>query len=470
VITDHSTPRDPNLYDRPNFQNDTVIKPISLLRRKRRWLRVSLAILLPLALILGVIGVAVYENPALLLPVGDAVLGAQASAVSWDGHDPLNILVLGIDPRINETPNSDTMMVLHVDPAAHDVSMLSVPRDLFVTIPGPENYGPYKINAAMALGYNGVYGQKGITVRDAISTGAQYAQLTVESILGIPINYYAVVRFSGFKRIVDALGGVTVCVPRPLHDPNYPDDVGYGSHVLDIKAGCQRMGGALALEYARERHASPTKEDLARIEQQQALMAGIQKELRSPLTLVRMPQLISAVDSAVITDLPHGALLELAMLLGRANGTGTRHIYLNVDNGSVTNGIASSGQEVGQAVLFPNWPIIDRLIRDLSVDPRLQAEHATVWVLNGQHEFGLAKAYATILQHDGFKVIGLGNAESNTYTRNLVVVNLDRSRANYTVRKLAQMLEAKITYRHSDGGAGNPQVIVILGSDAPGGY
>ncbi len=466
MAQDRSVPINPDLYDHPDSQDDTLV--IHLPRRKRRWLRAALVVFLLMVLILGAVGGVVYEDPALLSPVGGALLGAQAGVVPWNGHDPLNILVMGIDPRTNETPNSDTMMVLHVDPASRDVTMLSVPRDLFVTIPGPQNYGPYKINAAMALGYNGVSGQKGVTVQDAIATGAQYAQLTVESVLGVPINYYAVVRFSGFKSIVDTLGGVTVCVPHPLHDPNYPDDVGYGSHVLDIKAGCQRMGGTLALEYARERHATPTKEDLARIEQQQALMAGIEKELLSPAMLVRGPQLVSAVDHAVITDLPQGALLELGLLFGRAKGNHTRHVYLNVDNGSVTNGTAPQGQEAGQAVLLPNWPTINRLVHDLSTDGRVQAEHATVQVLNGQHEAGLAEAYTTILRSDSFTVVNPGNADRDTYTRDVVLVNVERPGADYTVRKLAQMFEADVIAHRM--GASNAQIVVILGSDAPEGY
>lgn len=427
-------------------ENTVVMAPR---RRKRRWVRALLLVVVLFLLLAGIAGAAAYQNPSLLLPLGDAFLGRQSGTVAWNGTDPLNILVMGIDQRTTEQTRSDTIIVLHLDPATRQVEMLSVPRDMWVTIPSADRnnpFGLYKINAAYALGQN--YGQ-----------APQFAQLTVESVLHIPINYYAVLKFTGFKSIVDALGGVTVCVPHELNDPTYPADVGYGYHPIDIKAGCQHMDGTVALEYARERHAVP-QEDLGRNQQQQALLAGMEQKLLSPGTLLHLPALLSAANGAFITDIPHGILPEVGLLLGRAKGKGTTHAYINVDGGYVTQGVSLDGQDI----LQPNWPLIQGLIARMFPQTPLRAENATVQVRNGQHTAGLAALYSTVLQGMGFNTIAPQDADKNTYGRNLVIVNQDRPGADYTARLLTQMLQADVSYRHI--GADHPQIVVILGSSA----
>jgi LCP family protein required for cell wall assembly len=354
---------------------------------------------------------------------------------------------MGIDQRTNEPTHSDSMIVLHVVPSTHHVTMLSIPRDLWVSIPSPTNaYGSYKINAAYTLGQP--YGQ-----------GPQFAQLVVESALGIPLNYYAVLKFSGFKSVVDAMGGVTVCVPRELYDPTYPNDVGYGWHTIDVKAGCQKMDGSTALVYARERHAD-AEQDLGRIQQQQVLLAGVEKQLLSPGTVLRAPAILSAMDRAVLTNLPHDALPELGVLLGRARAAQTQHAYINADGGYVTDTTSTDGQNI----LAGNWPKINALVARLFADPQLQAEHATVQVRNGQHTPGLAALYTTILQGAGFTTVAPRNADRDTYRRNLVIVNQDLPGADYTARTLTQMLQADVSYRHL--GPDHARIVVILGADA----
>ena len=430
----------------------TFVMPV-VRRRRRRWLRWLFGLVLVVVLVIAAAGAAFYLHPPFLAPVGNIVLGTQSGTVAWNGTDALNILVMGIDQRTTEPPHTDSMIVLHVDPASHDVTMLSVPRDLYVDIP---NYGYYKINAAYTNGYNAVYAAQGIM--PAQQTGAQFAQLTVENILHIPINYYAVIKFSGFKSVVDAMGGVTVCVPHEINDPTYPADVGYGYMPLHIKAGCQQMDGTTALEYARERHVDP-EQDLGRIQQQQALLAGIEKQFLSPGTLLRAPRILPAVDSAVITNLPHSALPELGLLLGRAKGNNTRHAYINADGGYV-----SETWEDGQDVLAGNWPKINTLVSNLFADPQLRAENATVQVRNGQHTTGLAALYTSVLQSDGFNTVAPRDADVNTYQHSVVIVNQDHTGADYTARKLAQLLQAPLSYRHI--GADHAQVVAILGADA----
>lgn len=432
--------------------DDTLVVPSVLPPRRRRTgkrrlfriVRTLLVIILVLAVLLTAGGVAAYEDPALLNPLGSALLGTQPGAVSWNGHDPVNLLVMGVDQRGTESTRSDSMIVLHVDPSSHDATMLSVPRDLWIYLPG---YGGYtKINAAYALGQP--YGQ-----------GPQFAQFAVENALHIPINYVAVVKFSGFKNLIDAMGGVNVCVPHELYDTAYPDDTGYGHHTIDIKAGCQSMNGTTALVFVRERHAN-AQEDLGRIEQQQALLSGIEKSLLSPSALVHLPTILTAVDKAIDTTLPHASALEVGMLMARAGSAHTQHVYINVDSGYVTSAVSSDGQDI----LAPNWDKIRPEMISLFADSHLSNENASVQVLDGQSANGLAATYTTMLQNIGFNTTAPANAGTNSLQHSSVVLNLDHPGGDYTARVLGEMLGAGASSAHL--GANSAQVVVTLGGDA----
>jgi len=425
-----------------------VPRPVRRRRgRRRRFSRIARVLfvgVLVLTVLLTLGGVVAYEDPALLSPVGSVLLGSRPGLVPWNGHDPLNLLVMGVDQRTTESTRSDSMIVLHVDPSSHDVTMLSVPRDLWIYLPGYNN--STKINAGYALGQP--YGQ-----------GPQFAQFAVESALRIPINYVAVLKFNGFKSVVDAMGGVNVCVPRELYDANYPDDTGFGHHTIDIKAGCQVMDGTTALVYARERHAN-AQQDLGRIEQQQAVVSGVEKGLLSPFTLVRLPAILTAADKAVDTTLPHAAALELGMLLARAGSAHMQHVYLNVDSGYVTAATSSDGQDI----LDPNWAKIRPEMISLFANPRLSNENASVQVLDGQVANGLAATYTTMLQNIGFNTIAPANAGTTSLQHSTVVLNLDHPGGDYSVRVLGQMLGVAPSSAHL--GADQAQVVVTLGGDA----
>jgi LCP family protein required for cell wall assembly len=201
---------------------------------------------------------------------------------------PLNILVAGVDERSGLTPlqerqlhvghdvstNSDTLMLVHI-PADHSyVQVVSLPRDSWVNIPG---HGMNKINAAFGLG------------------GPKLMVQTVAAATGLTINDYIEVNFLGFVKVIDALGGVNICLPFAV------DDAYSG---LDLSAGVHHVNGITALEYARDRH-SFAASDLARIDDQQELMATILSKAASTGTLsnpFKVRQVISSVTSAIQVD------------------------------------------------------------------------------------------------------------------------------------------------------------------------
>lgn len=217
--------------------------------------------------------------------------GGTAAEV-WSGRDRLNVLLLGIDTRKGAggvTQNTDTLIVLTIDPVHRKAGMLSIPRDTLVRIPG---HGEEKVNAAFALG------------------GADLARRTISEFLDVPIHSYALVDFDGFRRIIDAVGGVVIDAPLPIHDESYPTE-DFGVTRLDIRAGPQLMDGETALRYSRSRHDS---NDFSRADRQQRVIGALQDRAAAQNTVLQLPSLVDDLSDAVRTDLDPGNGLPLLRL------------------------------------------------------------------------------------------------------------------------------------------------------------
>lgn len=216
---------------------------------------------------------------------------------------PVTVLLLGTDrrPGENVTPRSDAVLVARIDPARKRVALLSLPRDLWVAIPG---HGNNRLNAAYLWGE-----------RDGPPGGGlALARATVSDTLGLPIDYGVVVDFRGFAGIIDALGGVNVDVPRPLVDREFPT-ADYRVTTVRFAAGRQRMDGARALAYARIRHPDS---DFERGLRQQAVLVAIAERLheRGDLaTWFAARRVSAALVGYVQTDMPVERMLELIWAL-----------------------------------------------------------------------------------------------------------------------------------------------------------
>ncbi|MGB8648098.1 MAG: LCP family protein [Anaerolineae bacterium] len=211
----------------------------------------------------------------------------------------INILLLGIDKRPQEQGpfRTDTMIIATFDPQTKTGGMLAIPRDLYVPIPYP-GIGSDRINTANF--YGDLYKYPG--------AGPGLAKKTIEYNLGVPIHYYVLIDFQGFKKIVDTLGGIDIDVAKAIHDDCYPTD-NYGCEVLDIPAGHLHMNGDLALKYARARH---TTNDFDRSKRQmQVILACREKALK--LNMVsQIPSLWSQFQDTVHTDMTLPQMMALA--------------------------------------------------------------------------------------------------------------------------------------------------------------
>jgi LCP family protein required for cell wall assembly len=216
------------------------------------------------------------------------------------------------------------MILIRTDPDEHRISYLSIPRDLRVEIPGQ---GYDKINAAYAIG------------------GTALAVRTVENIIGQPVNHVAVVDFGSFPEVVDALGGITVDVPKPIRSNRF--DCPYKSRAecerwqgWRFAKGEQTMDGRRALVYARirENQLDPSESDLTRAARQQQVIQAISDEVVSPLGFLRLPFVGSDLVTPLATDLTASELLQLGWVKFRASDDQTLRCRLGGEPTTIDEG------------------------------------------------------------------------------------------------------------------------------------
>lgn len=225
--------------------------------------------------------------------------------LSVEGHsddERITVLVMGIDRRPGEPfiSRTDTMMLLSINQRNDTASILSIPRDLYVVIPGR---GRDRINTAM------VYGSTG----NNPSGGAALAIQTIEYNLGVPVDHYLLVDFNAFIRTIDTIGGITVEVPYDIYDPTFPD-MNYGYDPLSIPAGTHQFDGGMALKYARTRHQD---NDFYRAQRQQQVLMAVRSKVLSmgPVEMVRQaPNLYRQIEDGIRTDLSLEQMGQIALI------------------------------------------------------------------------------------------------------------------------------------------------------------
>lgn len=309
---------------------------------------------------------------AILVTLGITAAGLLLTPLRED------VLILGSDARPDEIAQgeagrTDTLMVLVADRAQPRLATVSVPRDLWVTIPG---YGQERINAAFEFG------------------GSQTAKLTVSQTIGQPIDRYVLVGLQGVRDVVNSMGGIDVAVPEAIHDDAYPTD-DYGTKVVDIPAGPQHMDGETALEYARSRHQD---NDFARAARQQVVLAAVRAKLMNPLSWWRVPAFVVAVHSSIQTDMTPLDVVAVGAAMVRHMGAPDQMV---IDTSLADEVTGDDG-----AYLLQATPALKPGVAQFVGGPQA----ATIEVLNGSGVAGLAARTATRLTNAGFTVATVGNA------------------------------------------------------------
>ncbi|HZY40989.1 MAG TPA: LCP family protein [Anaerolineae bacterium] len=228
------------------------------------------------------------------------VIVTNNDADIWPAPDGgrVTIVLMGTDTRdraAEGASRSDVMMLVTIDPISQTAAMLSIPRDLYVPLPG---FDQQRINTAYFWGdYNQLPGG-----------GPQLAMDIIEYNFGIPVDRYGVIDFNGFKQVIDAIDGLDLDVPREIIDYEYPTE-DYGIETRIIPAGRVHMDGALALKYVRTRHADS---DFGRLQRQQQVLLAVRDKALSIGQLGKVPEVLNVVGDSLRTDLTLPEILSLA--------------------------------------------------------------------------------------------------------------------------------------------------------------
>ena len=397
-------------------------------------------------------GTGAVATPTDVLPSANGSIGTalptQATAPPWNGTDRLNILLIGTDQRPAQgTFNTDTLIVVSIDPATRQVALFTLPRDA-VGVPVPPGPSQSVWGSTYQGKINSWYMQNVNRADLWPGTDRQRGFNALKAILGnlyqLDIKYYVEVNFDGFRSVVDSLGGVTINVQNPVVDDQYPGDNGRLLR-LYIPTGPQHMSGEQALEYARSRHAS---DDFNRGQRQQRVLLSLREQTNVAQILPNLDSLVAALKTAVHTDIPVGILPNL---LGLAEGVDTHSIHSYVfapplyGSQGYVNGIY-------QLQINPSR-IRSAVAAAFRTDPNaevqreaLSQEAARVWVLNGSGQQGQASNIAAFLTYQGVQASAPNQRPpgSGGATR-IVVYNGAEARLPITVAYLQKLFGVKVT-------------------------
>ncbi len=348
------------------------------------------------------------------------------------GKPNLRVLVMGLDENWTNSDEmytagtrTDTLLGVNIDLANKQVSVLSIPRDLWVYIP-KSGYG--KINEAFGDG------------------GPQRVEATVIRDFGAPpFDYYIVLKIDATKNIVDALGGLDVSVEK---DMDYDDT--WGHLHIHLKKGMHHLTGEQAVGYVRFRH--DPEGDFGRMRRQRQVIATLAKRLRDPSIAFHLPALLSIFKDNVRTDMPFGKMYDLAL--------GMRDVTPQMVHSAQLPAVV--GWADGQSVLF--YPDVEahamaRKYLTVGYGNRFDPSTVHVRVENGSGTPGAASALADFLRQRGFDVVETGNAKSFNNSRT-TIKTADKTVAGEVAKQLP-VRNPQIAVGPVDG----VDVVIVIGSD-----
>jgi len=376
----------------------------------------------------------------------------------WDGNGRVTVLLMGLDYRDWElgqgSPRTDSLILLTFDPHTGTAGILSVPRDLWVAIPGFD-YG--KINTAYQLG--SAYHLDG--------GGPVLAMATIEQFLGIDIDYYAQVDFNAYVRLIDEIGGVKVDVKEAIQVDPLGDDP-----PKILQPGVQTLSGAVSLAYARSR--STLGGDFDRAQRQQQVILAIRDRILTfdllPILITKAPKLYGEIQDGIRTNLTLDEAIRLGLEAGQVNPNNIRMGVIGPDY--VIFDYSANGQDI----LIP-IPDKIRLLRDeifvpseepnpvtadMSLIELVTSEGARLAVLNGTITPGLAAETTEYLSNQGLIIAKTDNADELQAETRLI----DYTGNPYTLQFLVSIFEVDPSHIfHSFDPESQVDVAIILGQD-----
>jgi LCP family protein required for cell wall assembly len=322
-------------------------------------------------------------------PLATIASSGGGSQVLNNGQETVNFLLIGSDRRSSTgSTRTDTMVIAILRPNEGQVSLISIPRDFWVSIPGYENN---RINTAYQLGISSGYP----------GGGPGLLKDTILHNLGIRIDHTAMVDFSGFSQIVDTLGGVDVPVSCAytdwrLIDPSFDPYNENNWHLYTTGPGLIHMDGDLALWYARSRQKSS---DFDRGRRQQEVLRALFSQALQAGTLARIPELYNNLQSTVETDLGLADLLQLAVYAPKMTNADIRSYYIRPPL------VSSWITDAGAYVLLPNEGELQQMLTE-AMSPStktVEKQSIIIDVMNGTSVAGYEALATSRLNYAGYE-------------------------------------------------------------------
>jgi LCP family protein required for cell wall assembly len=386
--------------------------------------------------------------------------------------DRINILLLGMAGKGKPGQFlTDTIMILSIDRKTNRVALLSIPRDLYVTIPdaGYQN----KINTMYQFGMNGAKNSGTNTIDPLLAV--------IKNITALDIDYWAVLNFEGFQKAINDIGGINIVNEKDLYDARYPGP-NYSYEIFELKKGFHHLDGATALKYARERHNDP-QSDFGRAKRQQEIMQAVKNKIFSATTLLNPIALNNLLDtlgdnaSTNITPDEIGNFLELSKKLDTQNITNSVLDAWNKD--SLLKIIHTGNLDAQFSALIPrvgNYSEVHDLAQNIFDLDKLKRtrdeiaeENARVAIVNQSGDFSLSEKIRKLLNVNlAYKnVVTINSADKSPINVSAVYDSTNGTKP-FTANELVTKLPAIISYNAyalPTYSGSKFDIVVVLGKD-----
>ncbi|EPY2277632.1 LCP family protein [Clostridium sporogenes] len=416
--------------------NDIKKKKKTSKRKKSKSLKIII-ILFSFIILLGILGYFYLLGFTNNSKLGEGKINTKKA----EAGEPVNILVMGVDigdpgsKEASDPKRTDTMLVVNYNPKTKNINMVSVPRDTRVTMNGKK----MKINSAHAI--NGVNG----------------SIAAVENLLGIEINNYAKIDYEGFRKVIDAIGGVEMDITRNM---NY-DDPSQNLHIHFQKGTTVHLDGKKAEEFFRWRKNNNgtgfADGDLGRIENQHKFISKVVEKVKSPSIIPKIPNILSTIPDYIETDMSPEEIIKYGYAVTKGDKSSINMITLQ-----------GEAKYIGNVSYF----IYDReknrdIVYTLKTGGTSQKDNSTeidkseikIKVLNGTKVNGLAADCERKLKEMGYSNIVTGNGERRDFTK--VRLKKDSSISTGEIENYLNIPNIEKNIQSDE----NFDIIILLGKD-----
>ncbi|MDQ1284573.1 MAG: Cell envelope-related transcriptional attenuator [Patescibacteria group bacterium] len=414
----------------------------------------------------------VSQNQSLLETVKN--IASSKKPELWENKERINILLLGIAGEGKAGRNlTDTIMVASINLKTGQLALISIPRDLYVTVP--------EKNLSMKI--NSVYQSSLSSTGKDKEQSAEIARDTVEEITSLDMEYYVILDFDGFQKIIDSADGINITNERDIYDARYPGP-NYSYETFELEKGFHHLDGATALKYARVRHGDP-EGDFGRAKRQQQVIQALKNRIFSTRTLLdvfALNNLFDALGENIKTNIPPEEFESFLELSKKLDTNNINNIVINAwDKGSLLKVSHVFHGGTRAFVLVPrvgNWSEVQEISQNAFDINRIQKrreeiaqENATIAIINASGDENIPDKIKKLLKDNlDYKSVVVINNPENILIEKTLIYELKSGQKPFTLDELALKLPAEVS---SDMGEDyttllnnvTADVIVVIGKD-----